>query len=224
MALTIDFGPNDIRKQIEKTGIGGRHLTFVDDFSAEELRSLFKTAELLEPYWRGRIPLLDGKILCTNFFQPSTRTRFSHETAMYRLGGNVITESNPLVSSAAAKGESLSDALQVISQYAEVIVLRHPDENVVNVVEELGEGVSMQAVLAAFTRGRDKRFIRFGDNKPYFWAVLSHAELPINKRVNNVFPNVSSSPTNGPSPLRGRGASVSGTDIDGDVGDQEISS
>ncbi len=139
MALTIDFGPNDIRKQIEKTGIGGRHLTFVDDFSAEELRSLFKTAELLEPYWRGRIPLLDGKILCTNFFQPSTRTRFSHETAMYRLGGNVITESNPLVSSAAAKGESLSDALQVISQYAEVIVLRHPDENVVKVVEELGE-------------------------------------------------------------------------------------
>lgn len=137
MALTVDFGPGDIRKQIEKTNIRGRHLTFVDDFSAEELNGLFKTAEFLEPYWRYRIPLLEGKILCTQFFQPSTRTRFSHETAMYRLGGNVITESNPLVSSSAAKGESLSDALRVISQYADVIVLRHPDDAVIKIVEEL---------------------------------------------------------------------------------------
>jgi aspartate carbamoyltransferase catalytic subunit len=137
MALTASFGPNDIRKQIEKTGIKGRNLTFVDDFSAEELSGLFKTAEFLEPYWRHRIPLLEGKILCTKFFQPSTRTRFSHETAMFRLGGNVITESNPLVSSSAAKGESLSDALRVVGQYADVIVLRHPDDDVIKIVEEL---------------------------------------------------------------------------------------
>ena len=139
MALTADFGPIDIHKQIELTDIGGRHLTFIDDFSSAELTGLFRTAHLLEPFWRSRIPLLEGKVLCTQFFQPSTRTRFSHETAMYRLGGNVITESNPLVSSAAAKGESLADALRVISQYADVIVLRHPDEAVVTVVEELGD-------------------------------------------------------------------------------------
>ncbi len=136
---TPDFGPRNIYEQIEKTGISGRHLTFVDDFTAEELANLFRTAELLEPYSRGRVPLLEGKILCTQFFQPSTRTRFSHETAMYRLGGSVLTESNPLVSSSAAKGESLSDALRVVSQYADVIVLRHADEAVIEVVKGLGD-------------------------------------------------------------------------------------
>ena len=86
MALTIDFGPNDIRAQVAKTGMAGRHFSFIDDLSREQLAELFKAAAMLEPYWRSRIPLLEGKILCTQFFQPSTRTRFSHETAMYRLG------------------------------------------------------------------------------------------------------------------------------------------
>lgn len=139
MALTVDFGPRDIRAQVEKTGIKGRHLTFIDDLSQEELASLFKTAEMLEPFYRSRVPLLEGKVLCTQFFQPSTRTRFSHETAMYRLGGNVITESNPLVSSSAAKGESLYDSLRVTSQYADIIVLRHPDEAVIEVIKALGD-------------------------------------------------------------------------------------
>ncbi len=138
MAITEGFGPRNIRAQIEKTNIKGRHLIFIDDLSREELADLFTAAEMLEPYWRDRIPLLEGKILCTQFFQPSTRTRFSHETAMYRLGGNVITESNPLVSSSAAKGESLYDSLRVTSQYADVIVLRHPDEAVIEVIKRLG--------------------------------------------------------------------------------------
>ena len=138
MGLTANFGPNNIRSLVEKTNIKGRHLTFIDDLSAEELNNLFKTAEALEPYWRDCIPLLRASP-CTQFFQPSTRTRFSHETAMYRLGGNVISVFNPLVSSSAAKGESLSDSLRVISQYADVIVLRHPDEAVIKVVESLGD-------------------------------------------------------------------------------------
>ena len=107
MALTADFGPRDIYAQVEKTGLKGRHLTFIDDLSPDELSNLFATAEMLEPYWRSGLELLRHRILCTLFFQPSTRTRFSHETAMYRLGGNVLTESNPLVSSSAAKNESL---------------------------------------------------------------------------------------------------------------------
>ena len=61
---------------------------------------------------------------------------------MFRLGGNVITESNPLVSSAAAKGESLYDSLRVTSQYADVIVLRHPDEGVIDTIEQLGSDAS----------------------------------------------------------------------------------
>lgn len=138
MALTKDFGPMDIFQQVEQTGIKGRHFSFIDDLSPDELGNVFKTAVMMEPFWRSRIPLLQGKVLCTQFFQPSTRTRFSMETAMYRLGGNVITESNPLVSSSAAKGESLYDSLRVTSQYADVIVLRHPDEAVIDVIEELG--------------------------------------------------------------------------------------
>ena len=142
MTITAEFGPDDIRMQVEKTGIKGRHLTFIDDFTAKELDNIFKTAVMLEPYWRSRTPLLEGKVLCTQFFQPSTRTRFSHETAMIRLGGHVITESNPMVSSSAAKGESLYDSLRVTSQYADVIVLRHPDESTVETIEELGSDSS----------------------------------------------------------------------------------
>ena len=138
MALTNDFAPMDIYAQVEKTGIKGRHFTFIDDFSPAELENVFTTALMIEPFWRSRIPLLQGKVMCLQFFQPSTRTRFSMETAMHRLGGDVITESNPLVSSSAAKGESLYDSLRVTSQYANVIVLRHPDEGVIDVIEELG--------------------------------------------------------------------------------------
>ena len=142
MKLTKEFGPNDINNQIEATGIKGPHLTFIDDLSPNELENVCKTAAMLEPFWRCGVPLLDGKVLCTQFFQPSTRTRFSHETAMSRLGGNVITESNPLVSSSVAKGESLYDSLRVTSQYADVIVLRHPDDAVIDTINELGENSS----------------------------------------------------------------------------------
>jgi len=139
MVLTSEFAPNDIYTQIERTGIQGRNLTFIDDLSPDELENLFFTAEMLEPFWRSGLELLRHRILCTLFFQPSTRTRFSHETAMYRLGGNVLTESNPLISSAAAKNESLYDSIRVISQYADVLVLRHPDdERVLADIEQLG--------------------------------------------------------------------------------------
>ncbi len=142
MTLTHDFGPMDIFKQVEKTNIKGRHFSFIDDLTPEELENVFRTAVMIEPFWRSRIPLLQGKVMCLQFFQPSTRTRFSMETAMHRLGGNVITESNPMVSSSAAKGESLYDSLRVTSQYADVIVLRHPDEGVMDVIKELGTDAS----------------------------------------------------------------------------------
>ena len=142
MTITSNFEPKDIIKQIEKTNIKGKHLIFIDDFSSKELENIFKTAFMLEPFWRLRIPLLENKVLCTQFFQPSTRTRFSHETAMIRLGGSVITESNPLVSSSAAKGESLYDSLRVTSQYADIIVLRHPDANIIDTIKKLGRDSS----------------------------------------------------------------------------------
>ena len=139
MALKSGFAPKDIYKQVERTAIKGRHLTFIDDLSSDELENLFVTAEMLEPFWRSGVNLLRSRILCTLFFQPSTRTRFSHETAMIRLGGSILTESNPLISSSAAKNESLYDSIRVISQYADALVLRHPDDRrVLDDLEKLG--------------------------------------------------------------------------------------
>jgi len=128
MAITKNFKPEMLNDHLEATGLKGKDFRFVDDLSKEQLMSLFKAAQMLEPYWKSGLKLLDGKVLCTLFFQPSTRTRFSTETAMLRLGGSVITESDPLHNSSAAKDESLWDSLRVISQYADIIGLRHPND------------------------------------------------------------------------------------------------
>lgn len=128
MAITKNFKPEMLNDHLEATGLKGKDFRFVDDLSKEQLASLFKVAQMLEPYWKSGLKLLDGKVLCTLFFQPSTRTRFSTETAMIRLGGSVITESDPLHNSSAAKDESLWDSLRVISQYADIIGLRHPND------------------------------------------------------------------------------------------------
>lgn len=68
---------------------------------------------------------LRGKIMASLFYEPSTRTRFSFESAMLRLGGNVITTENAQEFSSAAKGETLEDSIRVVNNYADIIVLRH---------------------------------------------------------------------------------------------------
>ncbi|AGY77834.1 aspartate/ornithine carbamoyltransferase family protein [Clostridium autoethanogenum] len=128
MPITKDFKTNKLSDYLEATGLKGKNFKFVDDLSKEGLLSLFKAAEVLEPYWRSKLNIMNGKVLCTMFFQPSTRTRFSTETAMIRLGGSVITESDPSHNSSVAKDESLWDTLRVVSQYANIIGLRHPDD------------------------------------------------------------------------------------------------
>jgi aspartate carbamoyltransferase catalytic subunit len=81
----------------------------------------FERATEIEPGRRS------GRLLATVFYEPSTRTRFSFEAAMYRLGGQVLSAENATRASSAAKGESLEDAIRVISGYADGIVLRHPE-------------------------------------------------------------------------------------------------
>jgi len=112
---------------IKKTGLKGRSLISTLDIRKEEIETLFEATKLMEPYVRVGINLLPRKVLATLFFEPSTRTRLSFETAMHKLGGSVISESTPLISSAVAKEESLDDMIKVISKYADIIVLRHPD-------------------------------------------------------------------------------------------------
>lgn len=138
MALDKNFKTRDIREQLAATGMKGRNVTFLDDYSREQLQALYQSAEMLEPFLRTGLDLLKGKTLYTLFFQPSTRTRCSHENAMLRLGGNVITEADPLHNSSVAKNESLYDSLRVTSEYADVIVMRHPDDKeALGAVEQL---------------------------------------------------------------------------------------
>ena len=104
-----------------------RHLMSPLDFSVEELDELFDLAADIEIDPGKYAHVCDGKILATAFYEPSTRTRLSFEAAMLRLGGQVIGFSDA-GSSSAAKGESVSDTIKVISQYADICAMRHPKE------------------------------------------------------------------------------------------------
>jgi aspartate carbamoyltransferase catalytic subunit len=97
------------------------------DFTTEELDALFDLASEIEKDPERFAHVCDGRILATAFYEPSTRTRLSFEAAMLRLGGKVIGFSDA-GSSSAAKGESVSDTIKVISQYADICAMRHPKE------------------------------------------------------------------------------------------------
>jgi aspartate carbamoyltransferase catalytic subunit len=117
-----------IRSRIRDIGFEGKSLLSINDLTNDQINALFELALALEPWNRSAINLAQGNVMATLFFQPSTRTRMSFETAMQRLGGAVISEANPMVSSSAAKEESLTDMMKVMSKYANVIVLRHPND------------------------------------------------------------------------------------------------
>jgi aspartate carbamoyltransferase catalytic subunit len=97
------------------------------DFSVEELDKLLSLADDIEKNPAKYAHACDGKILATCFYEPSTRTRLSFESAMLRLGGQVLGFSEA-GSSSAAKGESVSDTIRVISCYADICAIRHPKE------------------------------------------------------------------------------------------------
>lgn len=104
-----------------------RHLLNPLDFTVEELDRLFDLASDIEKNPEKYSKVCDGKKLATCFYEPSTRTRLSFEAAMMNLGGNVLGFSEAS-SSSAAKGESVSDTIRVISSYADICAMRHPKE------------------------------------------------------------------------------------------------
>lgn len=104
-----------------------RNLMSPLDFTTEELDRLFDLANEIEHNPGKYAHACEGKILATCFYEPSTRTRLSFESAMTRLGGRVIGFSDA-ASSSAAKGESVSDTIRVISCYADICAMRHPKE------------------------------------------------------------------------------------------------
>ena len=121
-----------------------RHIVSINDLTNGEIETVFQVAhgflkELIDknvPYRIGRGTSIASKyILASLFYEPSTRTRLSFESAMLRLGGANITSADPAVSSA-AKGESLADTIRVIANYADIIVIRHPRDGAARLAAE----------------------------------------------------------------------------------------
>jgi len=102
-------------------------LITMDDLTNEDILSILDDAARLLPVARGEtyLPLLEGKILGNLFFEPSTRTRMSFETAMKRLGGDVVNLGDVKTSSV-VKGETLFDTIQMVDGYTDIIAMRHP--------------------------------------------------------------------------------------------------
>lgn len=102
-----------------------RNLIQPEDFSIEEIDEILELAQKIidNPSKYSRI--CEGKLLATLFYEPSTRTRLSFESAMNRLGGRVVGFSEPN-SSSASKGETLGDTMRIVSGYVDIIAMRHP--------------------------------------------------------------------------------------------------
>jgi aspartate carbamoyltransferase catalytic subunit len=166
------------------------HIVKTQQFTRSSLDQLFALADRLE---LQREESLKGKILASLFYEPSTRTRLSFESAMIRLGGDVLTVENARESSSQTKGETLEDSIRVINAYADIIVLRHPEEGAADRAAKVskipvinaGDGTGQhptQALLDLYTiqreRGKiDGTKIAVVGNLKYYRAARSLAYL-----------------------------------------------
>lgn len=171
----------------------GRDLISIKDFSKKEIEGVFAVAEEMESIAAGKevSKLLDGKILATLFFEPSTRTQFSFQVAMNRLGGSVIGISDPKISSL-AKGEDFDDTIRIIDSYVDGIVIRDKTAGSAQTAAEIaqkpvinaGDGANehpTQALLDLYTIKKEKGQIEgvkialLGDIK---YARTYHSLIP----------------------------------------------
>ena len=113
----------------------GRDIISIKDFSREEIDYILQMTDVVEPMAKSGSHGLDGKVMATLFFEPSTRTKLSFESAMYRYGGNCLGFAEPKVTSV-QKGENLADTVRVVESYADVLVIRHPLEGAARLAAE----------------------------------------------------------------------------------------
>ncbi|MBP8945553.1 MAG: aspartate carbamoyltransferase [Paludibacteraceae bacterium] len=111
-----------------------KSLVSITDYSKEDILEILSSAEEFEKHPNQEV--LKGKVIATLFFEPSTRTRLSFETAVVRLGGSVIGFSD-VATSSLSKGESLHDTIRIVSNYADAIVMRHPYEGAARYAAEI---------------------------------------------------------------------------------------
>ncbi len=144
----------------------GKDIVSIRDFTREEIDYILNVTDLVEPLARKGSDMLHGRILATAFFEPSTRTRLSFESAMYRLGGTCIGFADPRAASV-EKGENLADTVRVLESYADALVIRHPLEGAARLAAEFssipvinaGSGAEehpTQALLDLYTIKREK--------------------------------------------------------------------
>jgi aspartate carbamoyltransferase catalytic subunit len=143
-----------------------RDIISIKDFSREEIDYFFKKAKSMEPLAINGSEMLRGKILATLFFEASTRTRLSFESAMQKLGGSTIGFAEAEIASV-KKGENLADTVRTVENYADVIALRHPLEGAARLAAEFskvpiingGSGAEehpTQALLDLYTMVKEK--------------------------------------------------------------------
>ncbi len=114
----------------------GRHLIVPTDFTVEELNELFRLANEIVEAPSKFSDVCKGKLMASLFYEPSTRTKFSFDAAMYRLGGNVLGFSDPNTSST-AKGESFTDTTITVAKYVDLIVCRSPREGAAKLMSKV---------------------------------------------------------------------------------------
>ena len=144
----------------------GRDVISIEDFSREEINYILSISKAMEPIASKGSDMLKGKILATLFFEPSTRTRLSFESAMLKLGGSIIGFAEA-ESASVKKGENLADTVRVVENYADVIALRHPLDGAAKLAAEFskvpiingGSGAEehpTQALLDLYTMQKEK--------------------------------------------------------------------
>jgi aspartate carbamoyltransferase catalytic subunit len=147
----------------------GRDITSIEDFTQQEINYILKTSHAMERFAANGSDMLKGKILANLFFEPSTRTRLSFESAMLKLGGNTIGFGDAEITSV-KKGENLADTIRTVENYADIIALRHPLEGAAKLAAEFaripvinaGSGAEehpTQALLDLYTIQKEKRKI-----------------------------------------------------------------
>lgn len=117
------------------SSLEGHSIVTLDDMSTTDIQDILDRAGYIDAHRAEVSHTCDGRVLATLFYEPSTRTRLSFETAMLRLGGKVIGFAGAQLASV-TKGESISDTLKTVSNYADVVAIRHPKEGAALVAAE----------------------------------------------------------------------------------------